>query len=159
MANDGSAQRRPSAGLRLLPDTRDAYRQFVEITTRWSDNDAYGHVNNVVYYAWFDSAVNRILIEGGVLDVQNSSVIGLVVQSQCQYFRTISYPEIVQVGVRAGHIGNSSVRYELAVFTAGNADAAAQGNFVHVYVDRASNRPVPLPEPLRTLVEAMKASS
>jgi acyl-CoA thioester hydrolase len=159
MANDGTTRSSPATGLRLIPNTRDVYSQFVEITTRWADNDPYGHVNNVVYYAWFDSAVNKILIEGGALDVQNSPVIGLVVQSQCHYFRTVSYPELVQVGIRTGHIGNSSVRYELGIFTDGNETAAAQGHFVHVYVDRGSNRPVPLPGPLRTLLEAMKVPS
>ncbi len=137
------------------PEKRSAFPHFCPIAIRWMDVDAYRHVNNVVYYSYFDTAVNEYLIQQGVLDVDKGEVIGLVVETQCQYFRPIEFPGQVQVGLRVRHIGNSSVRYELAVFRDGDDTASAQGHFVHVYVNRASMRPTPLPPPLRQAVTAL----
>ncbi len=150
----------PSLGTTQMPDRhapprRDAYRQFTSITTRWSDNDAYGHVNNVVYHAFFDTAVNEHLIARGVLDVATSPVIGLVVENQCRYFASIGFPDRVDVGMRVTHLGNSSVRYEIALFRNDAGVASAVGTFVHVYVDRASGRPVPIPATVRAVLEPL----
>ncbi|ACL55979.1 acyl-CoA thioesterase [Methylobacterium nodulans] len=134
------------------PETRAAYRRFVPILTRWGDNDVYGHVNNVVYYAFFDTAVNQVLIEEGALDIAASPVIGLVVETGCRYFRSITFPDRVTAGIRVAHQGRSSVRYEVGLFREDEDAAAAQGHFVHVYVDRASQRPVPLPDMLRAVL-------
>lgn len=139
-------------------DTRTRYPLFRPIQTRWSDNDAYGHVNNVVYYAWFDTAINGWLIEQGVLDITQGPVIGLVVETGCRYARSISYPEPVEAGIRVAHIGRSSVRYEVGLFTQDHDEAAAAGFFIHVYVDRQTMRPVPLPDPLRASLETIRAS-
>ena len=128
---------------------RADYVHFQPITTRWHDNDLYGHVNNVVYYSFFDSAVNTYLIEVGGLDIHDGSVVGFVVSSSCDYFASIAFPERIEVGLRVGKLGNSSVQYELAIFKQGEDEACAAGRFVHVFVDRASNRPVPIPETLR----------
>jgi len=128
---------------------------FLPIQTRWSDNDVYGHVNNVVYYSWFDTVVNEYLIASGALDIQASAVVGLVVETQCNYFSELAFPQRVDAGLRVAHAGRSSVRYELALFAADSDAASAQGHFVHVYVDRASRRPVPLPTPLRAAVERL----
>ena len=128
---------------------REAYRAWREISTRWADNDAYGHVNNTVYYQWFDTAVNAWLIEAGLLDVAAGDPIGLVVETGCRYARPLSYPEPVEVGLAVEALGRSSVRYRLGVFAKGPADAAAEGFFVHVYVGRESRRPVELPEEWR----------
>ncbi|HYD79663.1 MAG TPA: thioesterase family protein [Paucimonas sp.] len=141
--------------MRAEANRRGDYRHFREITTRWMDNDAYGHVNNVVYYSWFDTAVNQFLIEGGALDIEHSPVIGLVVETQCNYFASLAFPDRVQAGIRVARIGNSSVRYEVGIFRAEEDSAAAQGHFVHVYVDRVSRRPAALPEPLRTLLQTI----
>jgi acyl-CoA thioester hydrolase len=130
--------------------------KFVEISTRWADNDVYGHVNNVVYYSFFDTAVNQLLIEAGVLDVHRSEVIGLVVETQCRYFASITFPDRVSAGVRVTHIGNTSVRYEVGLFRNDDGTAAAQGYFVHVYVARASNRPATLPNELRAFVTSLE---
>jgi len=138
------------------PEPRSAWRVFRTITTRWMDNDQYGHVNNVVYYAWFDTAVNALLIERGALDPQASTVIGLVVETRCHYFAPLAFPQDVQAGVRVARVGSSSVRYEVGLFAQGAATAAAQGHFVHVYVDRATRRPVALPPALRTVVESLQ---
>ena len=140
---------------RAAPDSRADYRHFLAITTRWIDNDVYRHVNNVVYYSYFDTVVNRYLIERGVLDIENSPVIGLVVETQCHYFSPIAFPDTVHAGLRVAKLGTSSVRYEIGIFRNAEADAAAQGHFVHVYVDRRSNRPVPLPRPLRAALEPL----
>ncbi|MGH8822497.1 MAG: acyl-CoA thioesterase, partial [Rhodoferax sp.] len=121
---------------------REEYKHFTTITTRWDDNDVYGHVNNVVYYSWFDTAVNGYLIEQGVLDIHRGSVIGLVVQTHCNYFTSIAFPQTVRVGVRVAHLGRSSVRYEIGLFPDDAAVTAAKGHFVHVYVDRRTRRPV-----------------
>jgi acyl-CoA thioester hydrolase len=134
---------------REAPLTRAAFPHFLEISTRWMDNDVYGHVNNVVYYSFFDTVVNRYLIDNGALDYRDGEVIGLVVETRCSYFKPISYPDRVTAAVSVEHLGTSSVRYRVAVFRNDDDDAAAQGHFVHVYVDRASSRPVPLPDVLR----------
>ena len=124
-----------------------------QVTTRWSDNDAYGHVNNTVYYGWFDTVVNAWLIEAGLLDVAAGDPIGLVVETGCRYARPLAYPEAVEVGLAVERLGGSSVRYRLGVFAEGAEDAAAEGFFVHVYVGRESRRPVALPEEWRTKLE------
>jgi acyl-CoA thioester hydrolase len=142
---------------RPSPDRRDGYRHFHRITTRWMDNDAYGHVNNVVYYSWFDTVVNEYLIRQGVLDIADGPVIGLVVETQCRYFSELAFPQAVDLALRIGKLGNSSVRYEIAVFAEGAGLASAQGHFVHVYVDRATRRPTPLPAPLRAALEKIHA--
>lgn len=127
-----------------------------QITTRWMDNDAYGHVNNVVYFSYFDTVVNTYLIDKGALDVQKGEVIGLVVEVGCRYFASLTYPETVTAGLRVAHIGRSSVRYEIALFGEASESAAALGHFVHVYVDRATRRPVDLPQYLRAVLEPLK---
>jgi len=142
-----------STASRPQPDGRDAYRHFAPMATRWMDNDAYGHLNNVVYYSLFDTAVNRYLIEAGALDVQGGEVIGLVVETHCNYFASIEFPQMVEAGIRVAHVGSSSVRYEIGIFAAGAPLAAARGHFVHVYVDRATRRPASLPP---ALVRALK---
>lgn len=134
---------------------RAAYRVFRPITTRWMDNDAYGHVNNVVYYSWFDTAVNALLIEHGLLDIESGATIGLVIETRCNYFESLAFPQAVEAGVRVSHLGNSSVRYEVGIFAAGRALCAAAGHFVHVYVDRASRRPVALPPQLKQFLETL----
>lgn len=137
------------------PQLRSAYKVFRLIGTRWQDNDIYGHVNNVVYYSWFDTAVNAWLIEHGALDIHGGASIGLVIETQCNYFAPIAFPQNVEAGIRVARLGNSSVRYEVGLFAEGEQDAAAQGHFVHVYVDRQSRRPIPLPEKLRRLLESI----
>jgi acyl-CoA thioester hydrolase len=141
---------------RPMPQPRAAYRHFRGITTRWMDNDTYGHVNNVVYYSYFDTAVNQYLIEAGVLDIERGPVIGLVVEAQCNYFSPIAFPDAVHAGLRVATVGSSSVRYEVGVFRNDEALAAAQGHFVHVYVDRATRRPVVLPNEFRTALDALR---
>ena len=141
---------------RPQPEPRDAYRAFRTITTRWMDNDQYGHVNNVVYYSWFDTAVNAHLIEQGVLDTAKSEVIGLVVETQCQYFESLAFPQAIEAGIRVAHRGSSSVRYEVGLFAEGAPMTAAKGHFVHVYVDRATQRPVPLPANLKQVLEQLQ---
>ena len=131
------------------PEPREADRRFRPMTTRWMDNDLYGHLNNVVYYGLFDSAVNGYLIDAGALDIHAGGVIGLVVETHCNYFAPLAFPQPVDAGLRVARVGRSSVRYEVGVFGAGEPLAAACGHFVHVYVDRASRRPTPLPVPLR----------
>ena len=138
---------------KATPHSRTAYRHFLAIPTRWMDNDVYRHVNNVVYYSYFDTAVNHYLIEQDVLDIERSPVIGLVVETACQYFAPIAFPDIVNVGLRVGKLGTSSVRYEIGIFRNEEDSASAQGHFVHVYVERASNRPIPLPGDLRAALE------
>ncbi len=128
---------------------RSAYRVFRPITTRWMDNDVYGHVNNVVYYSFFDTAVNAYLIEQGLLDLAGSATVGLVVETGCTYFESIAFPEAVEAGIAVANLGRSSVRYEAGIFKAGAEQAAAQGHFVHVYVDRATQRPVEIPPAVR----------
>ena len=138
------------------PEPRTAYRAFRAISTRWMDNDAYGHVNNVVYYSWFDTVVNAHLIEHGALDVQRGATIGLVIETQCNYFSPVEFPQTVEAGLRVAHIGRSSVRYEVGLFVQGQALTAAKGHFVHVYVDRAARRPADLPSRLKSVLEALR---
>ena len=134
--------------VRPVPKVRGAYRHFQQISTRWMDNDAYGHINNVVYYSYFDTVVNRYLIEAGVLDVQHGAVIGLVVETHCNYFSPLSFPQTVDTGLRVAQLGASSVRYEIGLFGGDEPLTAACGHFVHVYVDRETRRPAPLPPAL-----------
>ena len=132
--------------------TRGDFRHFTMLTTRWSDNDAYGHLNNVVYYALFDTAVNQALIEAGLLDIERSETIGLVVETGCRYAEPLAFPDSIEAGIGVAHLGRSSVRYEIGLFKAGAAKAAAQGHFVHVYVERATRRPVEIPHDIRTFL-------
>ena len=136
------------------PEPRARYAAFRPITTRWMDNDVYGHVNNVVYYSFFDTAVNGLLMEAGALDIHRGEVIGLVVETQCNYFAPIAFPQAVTAGVRVAQLGRSSVRYEIGLFAGDAPECAAAGHFVHVYVDRATRRPVPLPEPLKAVLQS-----
>jgi acyl-CoA thioester hydrolase len=135
---------------------RRDYPHLQPISTRWHDNDIYGHVNNVTYYSYFDSAVNAYLIEVGGLDIHNGEVVGFVVSSSCDYFASIAFPERIEIGLRVAKLGNSSVQYELAVFKQGEDEACAAGRFVHVFVERASNRPLPIPERLREALAALQ---
>ncbi len=137
---------------------RDAFALFRSIPTRWADNDVYGHVNNVVYYAWFDTAVNGWLIERGFLDIAGSAVVGLVVETTCSYFESVAFPETVEVGLGVERLGTSSVTYRIGIFREGGGQAAAQGRFTHVYVDRATQRPVPIPADLRAALEGLTSS-
>ncbi len=146
----------PASGARPAPASRSAYRRFVALGTRWMDNDAYGHLNNVVYLSLFDSAVNAVLIGAGALDVERGAVIGLVVETHCNYFAPLAFPQPVEAGLRIAGVGETSVRYEIGIFAAGAAETAARGHFVHVYVDRASRRPVPLPSRLLALARELQ---
>ena len=141
-----------------MPQRRDAYPVFREISTRWSDNDVYGHVNNVIYYSWFDTAVNAYLVEQGVLDIHEGQTIGLVIETQCNYFASLAFPQKVEAGIRVAHTGRSSVRYEVGLFAAGQPESAAAGHFVHVYVDRHTRRPVALPESWRAAPRPLQVS-
>jgi acyl-CoA thioester hydrolase len=146
-----------SSNARPQAQPRDHYRVFRPITTRWMDNDVYGHVNNVVYYSWFDTAVNAHLIEQGALDTERGETIGLVVETQCNYFAPLSFPQTIEAGIRVARVGQSSVRYEVGLFAQGEPTAAACGHFVHVYVDRDQRRPVArLPEPLLRVLNALE---
>jgi acyl-CoA thioester hydrolase len=142
------------AAPRRAPEPRAAYRAFRPITTRWMDNDVYGHVNNVVYYSFFDTAVNGLLVDAGVLDLHAGPVIGLVVETQCNYFEPIAFPQGVAAGVRVGQLGRSSVRYEIGLFADDSPVSAAAGHFVHVYVDRTTRRPTILPEPFAAVLRS-----
>ena len=142
---------------RPQPEPRVAYKAFRNIATRWSDNDVYGHVNNVVYYSWFDTAVNGLLIERRAIDIHAGPVIGLVIETQCNYFAPLAFPEDVVAGVRVAHVGSSSVRYEVGIFPADpDLPCAAKGHFVHVYVDRARRKPCALPASLTAVLETLK---
>ena len=134
---------RPKAG------SRADYRHFLAIPTRWMDNDVYGHVNNVNYYSYFDTVINRYLIDEGRLDFRDGAVIGLAVESLCRYYRSFAYPDVIDAGLRVGRLGSSSVRYEVGLFAKSEDTARAEGHFVHVFVERASQRPTPIPEPMR----------
>ncbi len=137
------------------PKPRSFYVNFTELTTRWMDNDAYGHINNVVYYSFFDTAVNAHLISCGCLDIQNSEAIGLVVETGCQYFKPIAFPDVLSAGLRVTKLGASSVRYEIGIFLKDDESAAAEGHFVHVYVDRAQGKPMPIPDKVRKVLSAL----
>ena len=136
---------------------RADYKVFYPISTRWSDNDTYGHINNVIYYSYFDSVANRYLIEEGGLDIADGTIVGYVVSSGCDYHAPASYPEAIEGGLRVDRLGNSSVQYGIAIFREGEDEALAHGHFVHVFVDRAANRSVPIPEGLRAALEKLTA--
>jgi acyl-CoA thioester hydrolase len=137
---------------------RASYPYFTHITTRWMDNDIYGHVNNVVYYSYFDSVANKYLIEEGGLDIHSAEIIGFVVASSCQYKSPIAYPEPIEAGFRVNKLGNSSVEYGIAIFKQGQPNASAVGTFTHVFVDRATGKSVAIPAPLRRALEAVLVS-
>jgi len=143
--------------MKPTPEQRNRYRVFRTIPTRWADNDMYGHVNNVVYYGWFDTVVNGLLIERGALDIRAGESIGFVVETHCNYFSPLAFPQTVDAGVRVAHAGRSSVRYEIGLFAEGASTASAQGHFIHVYVDRGTQRPVSLSKALQALVEELRA--
>ncbi|MES1980739.1 MAG: thioesterase family protein [Pseudomonadota bacterium] len=146
-----------TSSTRPQAEPRSAFKAFRPIGTRWSDNDVYGHVNNVVYYSWFDTAVNGLLIDRGAIDIHAGKVIGLVIETQCNYFAPLAFPENVVAGIRVAHIGSSSVRYEVGLFPEDAAGTcAARGHFIHVYVDRDTRRPVPLPPELLSVLETLK---
>jgi acyl-CoA thioester hydrolase len=134
---------------------RDTFTHYLEIATRWSDNDVYGHVNNATYYSYFDTLVNRMLIERNLLDPAKSAAIGVVVETGCRFFASLSFPDAIDAGLRVSNIGNSSVRYEIALFRRGEKEPAATGHFVHVYVDRATRRPVPVPAEVRAALDPL----
>jgi acyl-CoA thioester hydrolase len=137
------------------PGLRSHYVEFMPIQTRWMDNDVYGHVNNVVYYSYFDTVVNLYLISPGGLDFHNSPVVGIMAETMCRYYRSIAYPEAIDAGIRVGRLGTSSVRYEVGLFGVDEQQARAEGHLVHVFVDRATNAPVPIPEGIRSALERL----
>jgi len=139
----------------MTASSRTDYRAFYTITTRWMDNDIYGHMNNVVHYSLFDTAVNGWLIDNGVLDIHKGEQVGLVVETGCRYFAEMAFPDTVHAGIRVAKLGNSSVRYEVGLFRNEDAQAAAEGFFVHVYVDAATRRPAPLNAALRAKLESI----
>lgn len=143
--------------MRAKADQRCDYRHFNAITARWMDNDVYGHVNNVIYYSWFDTAVNQFLIANNVLDIEHSSVVGLVIETQCNYFAPVAFPDRITIGIRVAKLGNSSVRYEEGVFREDEDEVVAQGHFVHVYVSRENRRPVAIPDNMRALLQSIQA--
>ena len=142
--------------MRIEAKRRSDYKHFHAITTRWMDNDAYGHVNNVVYYSWFDTVVNQFLIVNDALDIEHSPVIGLVIETQCNYFASVAFPDRVEAGVCVTKLGKSSVRYEVGIFLEGAESASAQGHFVHVYVDRATRKPSAIPDKMRHLLQSIQ---
>lgn len=142
--------------MKQQPETRDRYVHFLTITTRWMDNDVYHHVNNVVYYSFFDTVVNEYMMRAGLLDIGASPVISLVVATACEYFRPISFPDTVHCGLRVAHLGRSSVRYEIGIFRNDEDTAAAQGYFVHVACDRATQQPVAMPPEMRAALEKLR---
>jgi acyl-CoA thioester hydrolase len=143
---------------RPQPCPRSSFAAFVPITTRWSDNDIYGHINNVTYYSFFDTAVNSWLIAQGALDIARGGVIGLVVETRCNYFAPLAFPQGIEAGIAVEHMGARSVRYRVGIFAQGDSLCAAHGHFVHVYVDRASRKPVPLGEPMRLVLQKIQTA-
>ncbi|MEP1029925.1 MAG: thioesterase family protein [Alphaproteobacteria bacterium] len=137
------------------PETRAAYPHILPIQTRWMDNDIYGHVNNVTYYSYFDTVVNSYLIDVGGLDIHDGTVVGFAVETTCRFFKPVAFPEQLAAGLRVGKLGNSSVRYEIAIFKDGEDTAAAAGHFVHVFVDRRTDRPTPVPAGIRAALEKL----
>ncbi|SEQ90358.1 acyl-CoA thioester hydrolase [Lentzea xinjiangensis] len=133
---------------------RGDYRHWQRIPTRWADNDVYGHVNNVVHYAFMDTLINTWLVEAG-LDIHSGRQIGLCVESHCNYRASVSFPQALDAGLRIGHLGRSSVRYEVGFYSEGREDVVAEGHFVHVFVDRTTRKPVEIPEHLRTAMEGL----
>ena len=140
---------------RERPAARSEFRHWRKVTTRWADNDAYGHVNNTIFYQWFDSAVNAWMVEQGMLDIANGDPIALVVETRCAYFAPLAFPQAVEVGLAVAELGRSSIRYRIGVFGEGESGSAAQGEFVHVVVDRANRRPVEIPASWRAKLEAI----
>ena len=145
--------------MRAEAKQRSDFKHFHTITTRWMDNDVYAHVNNVVYYSWFDTVVNHFLVANGVLDIEHSPVIGLVVETQCNYFASVAFPDRVAAGLRVTKLGNSSVRYEVGIFREDEESAAAQGHFVHVYVDRDTRKPATIPDKMRALLQSIEVTT
>ena len=141
---------------KMSPPARTDYKAFYPITTRWSDNDVYGHVNNVAYYSYFDTAVNQYLIEQGGLDIKNGCVVGFVVSSHCDYHASVTYPEPIEAGLRVDRLGNSSVQYGVAIFLKGQVRAAAHGHFVHVFVERDGHASVAIPRSLRAALKKLQ---
>ena len=139
-------------------ETRAAYRHFLSVPTRWMDNDIYGHVNNVVYYSYFDTVINEYLIREGGLDIAAGATIGLAIETFCQFHQPLTFPEVIDAGLRVGKLGTSSVRYEIGLFRQGEMEPAATGHFVHVFVDRATRKPTPLPPAIRACLERLVAS-
>lgn len=135
------------------PETRAAYRHFRAIPTRWMDNDLYGHVNNVVYYSYFDTIINAYLIEAGGFDIHNAEIVGVAVETMCRFRSSLAFPETIDAGLRVGHLGNSSVRYEIGLFRQGSDEAAAEGHFVHVFVRRPGQVPVGIPMQLKDALQ------
>ena len=140
---------------RETPALRSNFRIWRKFSTRWADNDAYGHVNNTVYYEWFDSAVNAWMVEQGLLDIANGDPIALVVETRCTYAAPLEFPQTVEIGLAVAELGRSSIRYRIGIFANGGESAAAEGEFVHVVVDRASRRPVEIPSDWRSKLEAI----
>lgn len=134
---------------------RGGYPHFLTIPTRWMDNDIYGHVNNVVYYSYFDTVINAYLIRAGGLDIQDGTVIGVCAESACRYHEGFTFPEPVEAGLRVAHLGSRAVRYEIGLFKAGAEEASAEGHFVHVFVARKDMKPVAIPESIRTALEQL----
>ena len=136
-------------------NSRTSYRSFLVIPTRWMDNDAYGHVNNVAYYSYFDTAVNEHLIRAGGLDIERSTTIGVVVETACRFHKPLSFPDVVEAGLRVTKLGRSSVKYEIGLFRQGQEEPVASGHFVHVWVDRGTRRPTAVPEEVRAALESL----
>jgi acyl-CoA thioester hydrolase len=145
--------------MRESAKAREYFRHFLPITTRWADNDVYGHVNNVVFYQWFDTVVNQFLISRGTLDIHGGDAIALVVETHCNYFSPVAFPEPITAGLCVVQLGKSSVRYEVGIFRGDESVASAQGHFVHVYVDRATRQPTPIPDTARALLQSIQISS
>jgi acyl-CoA thioester hydrolase len=141
----------------MRTETRDDYKHFLAIPTRWMDNDIYAHVNNVVYYSYFDTVINEYLIRAGGFDIARDPVIGLAIETACRFHRELTFPEIVEAGLRVSYIGKTSVRYEVGLFSAGHDGPAAAGHFVHVFVNRETRRPSPIPAPIRSALERLGA--
>ena len=135
--------------------SRSDFKWFIDLQSRWMDNDAYGHINNVIYYAWFDTAVNRFLVDNELLDYQNDTVHGIVIESKCTYLKEFTYPDVAQVGLKLQRLGNTSVAYDIGLFHVGDDDAAALGYLVHVYVDTQTRQPVRVPDTVRAGIEAL----
>jgi acyl-CoA thioester hydrolase len=165
-AAPGSARSRAAAGAvssRVAsaprPGLRDGYRYFLAIPTRWMDNDSYGHVNNVTYYSYFDTAVNEHLIRVGRLDIARDPAIGVVAETLCKFRKSLTFPDVVDVGLRVVKLGTSSVKYEIGLFRSDDVEPAATGHFVHVWVDRETQRPVPIPPAIRSALESLVGDS
>ena len=135
--------------------SRSDFKWFIDLQSRWMDNDAYGHINNVIYYAWFDTAVNRFLVDNELLDYQNDTVHGIVIESKCTYLKEFTYPDVAQAGLKLQRLGNTSVAYDIGLFHVGDNDAAALGYLVHVYVDTQTRQPVRVPDTVRAGIEAL----